>query len=328
MRIAIVGAGAIGTLIGAAFCSAGYRVTFIDRRDRIDQISTMGGLVVIDPEGEAHCSAPDLLTTNTEEAGQHDVIFLATKSQDLPKIAESISYLTGLDSYIVTVQNGIPWWYFHGLNHDLMGKRLTSLDPDGVLETHIDSSRIIGCIAYPAAILRPDGTVKHVEGHRFPIGELDGQERERTRNLAKLFEDAGFGSRILSDVRSEIWLKAWGALSINPISALSRATMVDICSFEPTRSLVAEMMREAQEIAESLGASFRHTIDRRIEGARAVGKHKTSMLQDVESKRPMELDALMLAVLELAELTGHKANAIRTVYACTALLSEHIAATD
>ncbi|MGB5465855.1 MAG: ketopantoate reductase C-terminal domain-containing protein, partial [Sedimenticolaceae bacterium] len=166
--------------------------------------------------------------------------------------------------------------------------------------------------------------VKHVEGNRFPVGELDGQERERTRRLMSLFVEAGFKSRILKDIRSEIWLKAWGALSINPISALSRATMADICTFPPTRALVAKMMREAQLIAEELGASFRHTIEERIEGARKVGHHKTSMLQDVESGRAMELDALMLAILELAELTGHTADAIQSVYACTALLNKQI----
>lgn len=328
MRIAIVGAGAIGSLIGDALCRAGNHVTLIDRRPRIAQISALGGLVVVGPEEQVYSSHPAMLTANVEEAGPHDVIFLATKSQELPGIAGSLEPLVGPDSCFVTVQNGIPWWYFHRLDHELGNRRLVAVDPDGQLERTIDASRVIGCIAYPAAILRPDGSVKHVEGHRFPVGELDGEERERTRRLMQLFVDAGFKSRVLSDIRSEIWLKAWGSLSINPISALSRATMADICSFGPTRALVADMMREAQEIAESLGATFRHTIERRIEGACAVGQHKTSMLQDVEANRPLELDALMLAVLELADLTGHEANAIRTVYACAALLNEQLGASD
>jgi 2-dehydropantoate 2-reductase len=326
MRVAIVGAGALGSLIGHAFCRAGRRVTLVDRPDRLSRIAALGGLVVTDPEGHGSTAVPELLTPRTDEAGQHDVVFLATKSQDLPAIAGSLSPLLGPDSFCVTVQNGIPWWYFQGLDHRLAGRRLASVDPDGLLERRVDASRIVGCIAYPAAILRSDGTVSHVEGHRFPVGEIDGRERVRTRQLMGLFVDAGFKSRVLTDIRSEIWLKALGALSINPISALTRASMADICTFEPTRALVAEMMREAREIAESLGASFRHTIEERIEGARAVGAHKTSMMQDVENGRPMELDALMLSILELAELTGHKADAIRNVYACAALLNKTVAA--
>ena len=324
MRIAVFGAGALGTLLGGAFCRAGYRVTLIDQPERIAQLSEAGGILVVDPQDRVRHSVPDLLTTDAGAAGAHDLVFLATKAQNLRDIAPQLPKLLQPDGMIVTVQNGIPWWYFQGLNHKLSGKRLSSVDPDGTLESHIDPSRIVGCIAYPAAILRSDGTVKHVEGNRFPVGELDGQERERTRRLMSLFVEAGFKSRILKDIRSEIWLKAWGALSINPISALSRATMADICTFPPTRALVAKMMREAQLIAEELGASFRHTIEERIEGARKVGHHKTSMLQDVESGRAMELDALMLAILELAELTGHTADAIQSVYACTALLNKQI----
>ncbi len=326
MRVAIFGAGALGSLIAHAFCRAGCRVTLIDRPDRLSRIVTLGGVVVIDPEGRRSIALPDLLAHDTGEAGRHDVVFLATKAQDLPAIASSLSPLLGPESFLVTVQNGIPWWYFNGLEHDLAGRQLVSVDPEGLLGKHVDTTRIVGCVAYPAAILRADGAVEHVEGRRFPVGELDGRERERTRALMSLFIDAGFKSRVISDIRSEIWLKALGALSINPVSALSRATMAEICTFEPTRALVAEMMLEAQGIAESLGVTFRHTIEERIEGARAVGEHKTSMLQDVENNRPIELDALMLSVLELAQLTGRQATTIRSVYACAALLNRRIAA--
>jgi 2-dehydropantoate 2-reductase len=170
----------------------------------------------------------------------------------------------------------------------------------------------------------PDGRVRHVEGFGFPVGELDGSIRERTRVLAGLFEDAGFKSRIIDDIRSEIWLKAWGAISINPISALTRATMVDICTFADTRELIVQMMREVQEVAEALGAKFRHTIERRVDGASAVGAHKTSMLQDVESGRALELDALMLAVLQLADLVGIEIPTVKNIYACTALLNKNL----
>ena len=326
MRIAIVGAGALGSLLGHAFARAGRRVTLIDRPARLAAIAASGGLVVEDPEGRRSLAMPELATPSPAAAGIHDVVVLATKAHDLPAIAGGLAPLLGPQSVCVTVQNGIPWWYFQGLDHRLAGTRLASVDPDGLLAKHIDASRVVGCIAYPAAILRPDGTVKHVEGDRFPVGEPDGQERPRTRALAQLFADAGFRSRVLPDVRAELWLKALGALSINPISALTRATMEDICTFPPTRALVAEMMREARDVAEALGVSFRHTIDERIEGARAVGAHKTSMLQDVENARPMELDALVLSVLELAALTGRKADAIRHVHACAALLDAQLGA--
>ena len=326
MRIAIVGAGALGSLLGHAFARAGRRVTLIDRPERLAAIAAAGGLVVEDPEGRCTLAVPEQSTPSPAAAGIHDVVFLATKAHDLPAIARSLAPLLGPESCCVTVQNGIPWWYFHGLDHRLAGTRLASVDPDGVLETHVDAARVVGCIAYPAAILRADGTVKHVEGHRFPVGEPDGRERARTRALAQLFVDAGFRSRVLPDIRSEIWLKALGALSINPISALTRATMADICTFAPTRALVAEMMQEARAVAEALGVSFRHSIEERIEGARMVGRHKTSMLQDVESGRPMELGALVLAVLELAALTGCRADAIRHVHACAALLDAQLAA--
>ena len=326
MRIAIVGAGALGSLIGHGFCRAGCRVTLVDRVHRLAQIEALGGLVVQAPDGESSTAVPHLLAPDAAAAGRHEVVFLATKSQDLPAAASAMGPLLGAETCVVTLQNGLPWWYFQRFEHPLAGRRLQSVDPDGVLERNVDSSRIVGCVAYPAAILRADGTVQHVEGQRFPVGELDGQELERTRRLVALFAAAGFKSRAIPDIRSELWLKALGALSLNPISALSRATLADICTFEPTRALVAEMMTEAKAIAESLGASFRHTVDERIEGARAVGHHKTSMLQDVEIGRPVELDALMLSVLELATLTGHRADAIRHVYACAALLNAGLAA--
>jgi 2-dehydropantoate 2-reductase len=326
MRVAIFGAGALGSLLGHAFIRAGRRVTLIDRPERLAAIAASGGLVVEDPTGQRSLARPELSTPSPAAAGIHDVVFLATKAHDLPEIAGSLAPLLGPQSCCVTVQNGIPWWYFHGLDHRLAGTRLAAVDPDGLLARHVDASRVVGCVAYPAAILRPDGTAKHVEGGRFPVGEPDGQERARTRDLVQLFVDAGFRSRALPDIRAEIWLKALGALSINPISALTRATMEDICTFPPTRALVAEMMREARDIAEALGVSLRHSIEHRIEGARAVGQHKTSMLQDVEHGRRMELDALVLAVLELAELTGCKADAIRHVYACAALLDAQLGA--
>ncbi len=228
----------------------------------------------------------------------------------------------GPDTIIMTVQNGLPWWYFHkhGGEHD--GKPLKTLDPSGVLTKHIDADRIIGCVVYPAAAVTEPGVIHHVEGDRFPLGELDGSESERAQKLHDLLVDAGFRSRILDDIRSEIWLKAWGNLSFNPISALTHATLVDICQFPETRQLAADMMSEAQEIAEALGITFRHTIEKRISGAEGVGAHKTSMLQDVEAGRSLETEALIGSILEMGEMIGKPAPSIKAVYACVKLLNK------
>jgi len=324
MRIAIVGAGAMGTLLGHGFCTAGHDVSLLDLKSRISQIRSSGKLIVVAPDGVESAVCPKLATVDYSEAGVHDVVFLATKSQDLPAVARQLAELTDTNSTIVTIQNGIPWWYLQGLKSDLGTSRIQCLDPDGLLEQFIDSSQIVGCVAYPAATMDAAGRAHHVEGYRFPVGELDGSVRERTQLLAELFADAGFKSRVIDDIRSEIWLKAWGAISINPISALTRATMVDICTFPETRNLIEQIMREVQELAEALGATFRHTIEKRINGAQAVGAHKTSMLQDVENGRALELDALMLAVLQLADMAGMELPTVRNIYACTALLNERL----
>jgi len=324
MRIAIVGAGAMGTLLGYGLCKAGHEITLLDRPNRVAQIRSSGRLVVVSPDGVEMSASPTSVMVDYSRAGVHDIVILATKSHDLPAVAPGLSKLTNRFSTIVTIQNGIPWWYLQGLRSNFGSTRIPCLDPDGQLERLIDSSQIIGCVAYPAAMMDSSGRVHHVEGYRLPVGELDGSVRERTRLLARLFEQSGFKSRIVDDIRSEIWLKAWGAIPINAISALTRATMVDICSFAETRELIEQMMREIQEIAEAFGARFRHTLERRIDGAKAVGAHKTSMLQDVESGRTLELDALMLATLQLADLAGKEAPTVRNIYACTALLNKNL----
>ena len=324
MRVAIVGAGAMGTLIGHGLCRAGHEVTLIDLGSRVAQIQSAGRLIVIGENGEVTTATPAAVTTSYREAGAHDAVILATKSQDLPAAAPGAMKLVGKDTPIITIQNGLPWWYLYDLPNTFGATRLGSVQPNGVLEKTIPLSQVIGCVAYPAAILEADGRVRHVEGVRFPVGELDGSSSARVQLVSELFESGGFKSRVIDDIRSELWLKAWGALSINPVSALTRATMEDICTFEPTRELIRRMMEESKQVAEALGASFRHTIDKRIEGARAVGAHKTSMLQDVEAGRPIELDALMLSVLELARITGIETPTIKNVYSCIALTNENL----
>jgi 2-dehydropantoate 2-reductase len=322
VRIGIFGTGAIGGLLGARLALAGEEVTAIDRGPQLEAIRR-GGLELIGEDGSrqvVRLSAAE----QPEEAGPQDIVILGVKAYDLGEVAPRLAALLGPETAIVTVQNGIPWWYFHRHPGPLEGQHLRSADPDGALSAHIDGDRIVGCVVYPAAVVEAPGIIRHVEGHRLPVGEPDGSKTERVQRISDLFERAGFRSRVLDDVRSEIWLKAWGNLSFNPVSALTHATLEDICRFPETRALAATMMEEAQDIAAKLGVRFRHTIQKRIAGAEAVGPHKTSMLQDVEAGRTLEVEALVGTVLELGELTGTPAPATRAVCALTRLLDRRI----
>ena len=327
MRVAVVGVGAMGTLIGHGLCQSKHEVVVIDTPSRIAQIHDAGGLVLKDTEGHITTRNPALATDNYQQVGRVDVVILATKSHVLPCIAPHLAQITGPDTLIVPIQNGIPWWYLYNLSGQpsrCSDTRIQCLDPQGLLHTHINIDQVVGCVAYPAAMMDDNGLVTHVEGVRFPVGELDGNLSARAEMLTELFTAAGFKSRLIQDIRSEIWLKCLGALSINPVSALTRASMVDICTFADTHDLIRQMMQEAQQVAHALGAKFRHTIEKRIAGAQAVGAHKTSTLQDVECGRSIELDAVMLSVLELAERVAVATPTIRTLYACMALLNKNL----
>ena len=320
MRICVVGAGAIGGLMAAKLSLAGNDVTVIDQGAHLAAIQK-DGLKLIWEDGSEQVAMLKAVGT-AAEAGPQDLVILAVKAHFLDQVARDVGKLLDGDTMIVTVQNGMPWWYFHNLQGPLNGTQLKSLDPSGLLARHIPSDRIVGCVVYPAAAVTAPGVVKHVEGDRFPVGELDGSLSERAQKLHDLLVAAGFRSRVLDDIRSEIWLKAWGNLSFNPISALTHATLEDICTFPETRGLAATMMAEAQAIAEKLGVTFRHTIEKRIEGAQSVGKHKTSMLQDVEAGRSLETEALIGAILEMGQLVEVPSPAIEAVYACVKLLNK------
>ena len=234
--------------------------------------------------------------------------------------------LLGPGTSVVTMQNGVPYWYFHRHGGPLAGTRVRSVDPTGVIGENIPAEQVIGCVVYPATELVAPGVVRHIEGDRFPIGELDGSTTPRVQRIADAFTRAGLKSPVLDDIRSEIWLKLWGNLTFNPISALSRATLVDICQYPPTRALAAAMMAEAQAVGAKLGITFRVTIDKRIAGAERVGRHKTSMLQDIEAEREPEIEALVGSVVELARLTDTPTPHIDSVYALVKLLAASIAA--
>lgn len=239
----------------------------------------------------------------------------------MASVASDLKGVLGDNTMLMTVQNGMPWWYFqkHGGAYD--GRRLETLDPDGTLEANINPKHIVGCVVYPAAAVVEDDVIKHVEGDRFPIGELDGSESDRIQALIDVLVGAGFRSRILGNIRSEIWLKAWGNLTFNPISALSHATLEDICMFPKTLQLAHHMMEEAQQVGHKLGIEFRHTIEKRIDGAQSVGSHRTSRLQDVEAGRSLEIEALVGSIMEMARITDTPTPHIDAVYAYTKLLN-------
>jgi 2-dehydropantoate 2-reductase len=236
-----------------------------------------------------------------------------------------VPHLCGPDTVVVTMQNGIPYWYFHHHGGEWAGSVVRSVDPSGVIARMIPPEKVVGCVVYPATELIAPGVVKHIEGDRFPVGELDGTSSERVRRVSQCFTRAGFKAPVLEDIRSEIWLKLWGNLTFNPISALTRSTLADICQFPATRELAAAMMTEAQTIAHKLGIVFRVSLDKRIAGAERVGNHKTSMLQDVEAGRLPELEALVGSVVELGRLTRTHTPHIDAVYGLTQLLARTIA---
>jgi len=234
--------------------------------------------------------------------------------------------LYGPETMVVTMQNGIPWWYFrkHGGRYE--GTRIKTVDPGGIVEANTEIARVIASVVYPAAELAAPGVVRHIEGDRFSLGELDGVKTERIQSLAQMLIHAGLKAPIRPRIRAEIWVKLWGNLAFNPISALTRATLVDICQYPPTRELARTMMTEAQTIAEKLDIKFPISIEQRIAGAEEVGAHKTSMLQDIETGRPTEVDAIVGSVAELGRLTDTPTPAIDAIYASVKLLEKTLLA--
>jgi len=320
MKVAVIGAGAIGGLVGARLAIAGEDVTFLVRGANLEAIAARG-VTLIEKDGTEQVVRDVRATDDYAAAGPQDVVVLAVKANQVDAVAPLMPRLFGPETVVVTMQNGIPFWYFHRHAGPLEGRQVKSVDPTGRLIEAMPAARLIGCVVYPASDLVEPGVIRHVEGNRLPLGELDGQRSERVQRLAASFERAGFKSPVLDDIRSEIWLKLWGNLTFNPVSALSHSTLEDICRFPLTRELAASMMREAEGVAGSLGVSFRVSIDKRIAGAESVGAHKTSMLQDIEAGRAPEIDALVGSVIELARHTSIPTPHIDAVYALVKLLS-------
>jgi len=319
MRICIVGAGAIGGWLGAKLIQAGADVTLIARGAHLAAIIA-NGLTIEYSDGRREVVYPTLATDDMNVAGPHDLVIVAVKAQALSALAAPMRVLYGPDTAVVYAQNGIPWWYFMRHGGPYEGHRIESVDPGGVIAANTEIERVIGCVVYPAAAIERPGVIRHVEGNRFALGEPDGSRSERVIRLSKLLESVGLRAPVKTDIRNEIWLKLWGNLSFNPISALTRATIDRIIADQGTYALTVAMMAEAQQVAEKLGIRFPISIERRIRMAEEIGAHKTSMLQDIEAKRPTEIDALLGAVVELAELTGTPTPTLRAIYAVTSLL--------
>jgi len=299
MRICIYGAGAIGAWLGVQLSLAGQDVTLIARGPHLEAMQKNGVKLLID--GEERVAHPRCVE-DPADAGPQDYVIITLKAHSLPGIAESIQPLLGPDTAVVTGVNGIPWWYFYKLSGPHENHKLESVDPGGRFWDAVGPERAIGFVVYPAAEIAEPGVIRHIEGDRYTMGEPDGQPSDRTAWLCEALQDAGFQARVRDNIRDDIWVKLWGNLSFNPISALTHATLDKVAGEPGTARVCKLMMLEAQEIGEKLGASFRVTVDRRIAGGAAVGAHKTSMLQDLELGRPMEIDALVTVVQELGRL--------------------------
>ena len=324
MRIAIVGAGAIGGYLGARLSLAGEQVTFIARNQNLAAINAHGFKLILEDGTALH--APGVrAVAQMADAGPQDVVMLTLKAHQVRDVLPGLPALLGPGTVVVTMTNGVPWWYFQKLVGPYEGRQISSVDPDGALAAAIDVHRLIGSVVYPAAELVAPGVVRVIEGNRFSLGELDGSRSARVEALSRAFMNAGFKSPVSRDIRAELWIKLWGNLSFNPISALTHATLQDICRFPPSRALAERMMTEAQAVAQALGVSFKITLAQRLAGAEAVGAHKTSMLQDVEAGRALELEALVGAVVELGQITGMPTPTIEAVYAATSLLGQTLA---
>ncbi len=322
----MVGAGAIGGMMAARLAVAGHEVSVIARGAHLEAILRKG-LQLIEIDRSRTVASNLEASDDFGSLGTHETVILALKAHQIAAVASEVMRLCDEQTVIVPVQNGIGWWYFqhHGGRHD--GHRLKALDPDGAIAAAIPADQIIACIAYPASEKTAPGVITHHEGDKFPVGELDGARTARVRELSAALSSGGFKSRVLRDIRSQLWVKAWGNLAFNPMSALTGATLAQMCRLPVTRQLAADMMTEAREIAAHLGVNIRISVERRIAGAERVGEHKTSMLQDVEAGRELELDPLVGVFVELGELVGVPTPTISAVYALASMLNRRIAAT-
>ena len=319
MRFAVYGAGAIGAYMGAKLSAAGEDVALIARGPHLEAIRE-NGVRIRSSDGDF--DARLMATNDPNEIGKVDVVVLSVKAHGLTAIAPLLAPMLGPNTIVLPAQNGIPWWYFQSHGGRWEGTQLESVDPGGIITKHIATERIVGCVVYPAATIVEPGIIHHEEGNRFSIGELDGSSSSRCKELAAAIGSSGLRAPVRSNIRQEIWVKLLGNLAFNPVSALTKASMVEIAMDPDARSVVQTMMEEAYAVAEALGVEIPISIEQRLAGAQKVGEHKTSMLQDVEAAKPIEIGGLVGSVLELGSLLGIPMPYTNTVYACTKLLAQ------
>ncbi|MCH1387535.1 MAG: 2-dehydropantoate 2-reductase [Rhodobacteraceae bacterium] len=310
MKVCIFGAGAIGGYMGVKLAKAGADVSLVARGPHLAAMQEKG-LTLIE-EGET-TTVPVTASDDPAALGVQDYVIVTLKAHSVPPVVSKMAPLIGPNTTIVSGVNGVPWWYFHKLEGAHEGTRLDSVDPGNVQWDGFGPDRVLGCVVYPAAEVIEPGVIKHIEGNRFSLGEPDGSKSDRAQALSKILANAGLKAPVRPKLRDEIWVKLWGNLSFNPISALTHATLDVLCTDEGTRAVARNMMVEAQEIAERLGVKFPIDVDRRIAGGAAVGAHRTSMLQDLDQGRPMEIDALVASVQELGRVTGVPTPTVDTV---------------
>ncbi|MEM7547074.1 MAG: 2-dehydropantoate 2-reductase [Pseudomonadota bacterium] len=317
MKICVFGAGAIGGYMGVKLAQAGAEVSLVARGPHLAAMQEKG-LTLVEEDG-APQTVKVTASDNPADLGPQDYVIVTLKAHSVPPVVPKMQPLIGEGTTIVSGVNGVPWWYFHKIGTPLEGTRLASVDPGNAQWDGFGPDRVLGCVVYPAAEVSEPGTIKHIEGNRFSLGEPDGSKSDRAVALSKALSAAGLKAPVRPRLRDEIWVKLWGNLSFNPISALTHATLDVLCTDEGTRPVARNMMLEAQTIAEKLGVKFPIDVERRIDGGAAVGAHRTSMLQDLDQGRPMEIDALVGSVQELGRITDTPTPTIDTVLALTKL---------
>jgi 2-dehydropantoate 2-reductase len=318
MRIAVVGVGAIGGLLAVALARSGEEVSVVARGAHLGAIRAQG-LRLLDANGEYAAKLP--ASDRLADLGPQDCIVLGVKAHQVADVAADVAAALGPETCILTAQNGVPWWYFSKVGGPHEGRRLDSVDPGGRVGALLPAERLIGSVVYAAGEIVAPGIVRHVEGNRFTLGELDGATTPRATALSRAMQKAGLKAPVVADIRSEIWMKLWGNASFNPVSALARAKLDAICRLPASRALIAEIMAEVRAVGEAFGVAFRLSIEKRIAGAEAIGAHKTSMLQDVEAGRETEIEALVGAVIEMARLVDKPTPRLETVYALVKLMT-------
>jgi 2-dehydropantoate 2-reductase len=326
-RVCVVGAGAIGGLLGVRLSQRGHDVTFHARGAHLAAMQAAGELKLRAPDGTESASAPGAsFVAALDGLPPQDYIIIGLKTHQIQSVLSGLHDLLAAnpDAVLVATQNGVPWWFFQVFDGppEFRDRPLSSVDPGATLHAAIDPMRIVATVVYPAAHISTPGVVQHTDGVRFPVGELSGDVgTPRITCLSGMLIDAGFKAPILPSIRSELWLKVWGSVAVNPLSALTHATLVDLCSYPKTRAVIIAMMREVEDVARSVGITMRVPLERRLDGAAKVGSHKTSTLQDCEAGRPMEIDAIMGAVVEIARLTHTPTPHVDAIYGTVSLLA-------